>query len=140
MVITLLFEQDDIEIYEFAPPTNDITLNSPMYKTVPSPFAHILVDYRNIRQTMLRRNYADAWNTQAKMVCSYTSNKNMYQVSEGNSISNDWNMPQNRVGLVSDSSLPTEVDQNAYVRDALTETITNSKKADHKPVFVNGLW
>ncbi|NDC90154.1 MAG: hypothetical protein EB075_15370, partial [Bacteroidetes bacterium] len=119
----------------FVTPNNSVTASSMMYSTVPSPFSHILVDYRNLRRALLRRSYADAWNTQAKLVCSYTSQKNMYSVNEGNVITaSDWNTPQNRTNLLSDSNLPTEVDQNAYVRDALMENMTYSKETDHKPL------
>lgn len=62
--------EDDIEIYEFMQPTNSVTRCSVLYGSVPSPLAHILVDYRNIRQTLMRQAYADAYNTQAsKNVC-----------------------------------------------------------------------
>ena len=70
---------------------------------------------------MLRRNYADAWNTQAKFVCSYASQKNMYQVNEGQPIVDDWDYPQNRLGIATDSNLPADVEQNALVRDELME-------------------
>lgn len=57
--------EDDVEIYEYLPPTNSITRFSLLYGTVPSPLSHILIDYRNIRTTLIRQAYADAYNTQA---------------------------------------------------------------------------
>lgn len=54
-----------MEIYEYLPPTNSITRFSLLYGTVPSPLSHILIDYRNIRTTLIRQAYADAYNTQA---------------------------------------------------------------------------
>lgn len=125
--------ENDVEIYEFIPPSNNITHNSLLYRTVPSPMAHILNDYRNLRQAMIRRGFADSWNTQAKMVCSYQSAKNPYGVSEGNPITNDWAVPQNRLGLTTDTNLPGEIEQNAYARDAITETLVSSKESMHRP-------
>ena len=126
--------EEDIEIYEYIHPSADVTLNSILYRTVPSPMSHILIDYRNLRHAMIRREYADNWNTQSKMVCSYSAQKNIYSVNEGNPIINDWSMPQNRLGLPNDRDLPTELDQNAYTRDAITEQVVGSKDAVHKPV------
>lgn len=126
--------EDEVEIYEYIQPNRDVTYHSTVYRTVSSPLAHVLNDYRNLRRTMIQREYADTWNTQAKMVCSYASTKNNYNISEGNPISNDWVTPQNRLGLTTDTNIPSEIEQNAYVRDAVTETIVGSKSAAHKPV------
>ena len=135
LIVSSNCTERDIELYEYVSPTNDITLNSPMYQTVPSPMAHILVDYRNLRQAMLRRNYADAWNTQAKLVVSYQSSKNMYEVNEGQTISNDWDYPQNQIGVATDSNLPADVEQNLLVRDELLERMKDAKTVDHKPII-----
>jgi hypothetical protein len=43
-------------------------------------------------------------------------------------------MPQNRLGLTTDTNIPAEIEQNAYTRDAVLETIVNSKQESHKPV------
>lgn len=69
------------------------------------------------------------------MICSYTNTKSQYNLSEGNPITNDWVMPQNRLGLTTDTNLPSEIEQNAYVRDAVTETIISSKNQPHKPTI-----
>lgn len=128
-------EEADVEIFEYIQPNKDVTLNSPLYSTVSSPLAHIIHDYRAMRRAMIQREYADTWNTQAKMVCSYTSDKNQWNISEGNPITGDsWTMPQNRLGLTTDTNLPIEIEQNAYARDAVMETITSSKHERHKPV------
>lgn len=55
-----------MEIYEFQQPTNNITHCSVLYGSIPSPLAHILVDYRNMRQAQMRQAYADAYNTQVR--------------------------------------------------------------------------
>lgn len=128
--------RQDVEIYEFVCPTYNVSLNSAMYSTVPSPLSNIIVDYKALREAVLRRNYADAWNTQAKLICSYTSQRNAYHVSEGNPITapNDWDYPQNRLGITTDSNLPSDMEQNAFVRDHLFETMLQGKPVDHKPV------
>lgn len=118
--------EDEVEIYEFVAPTNSVTRSSVLYGSVPSPLAHILVDYRNMRQAQLRQAHADAFNTQAKLICSYSTQKNMYALSEGNPILNTsgaglggggdpWG-PQQRLGLTMDTNLPTEIESNAYTR------------------------
>jgi len=112
--------EDDVEIYEYMAPTNSITRFSLLYGTVPTPLSHILIDYRNIRTTLIRQAYADSYNTQAKMICSYNASKNMYNISEGNPILNGegWT-PQQRLGILTDSNLPSEIESNAYTRCVL---------------------
>jgi hypothetical protein len=83
---------------------------------------------------MTRAEHADEWNTQGKFVCSYASQNNMYNMNEGNPITNDWSVPQNRLGGVSDADLPTEMEQNVYVRDAVMERVVASKPGSHVPV------
>ena len=77
---------------------------------------------------------AKSW--QAKLICSYSAPRNMYNVSEGGPILNaeGW-APQQRMGMQSDSNLPSEMEANAYTRDAVTETVVASKAAEHKPVI-----
>lgn len=43
-------------------------------------------------------------------------------------------MPQNRLGIANDEYLPSDMDQNAYTRDAVTETVVHAKNDTHKPV------
>ena len=127
--------EDEVEIYEYMAPTNSITRHSLLYGTVPSPLSHLLIDYRNIRTTLIRQAYADSYNTQAKMICSYSAGKNMYNLSEGNPILNaeGWT-PQQRLGILTDTNLPSEIESNAYTRDAIAETVVGSKAVEHKPV------
>ena len=53
------------------PAKYEISMNSMMYATVPSPLAHLLVDYKNLRQAQIRRSHADSWNTQAHLITTY---------------------------------------------------------------------
>jgi hypothetical protein len=124
--------EEDIEIYEYTPPTNNISEKSSIHQTVMSPLAHILMDYKHLRSLGKQIAYADAWNSQAKFICSYQTTSDKYNINEGNPIRNDW-MPQNRIGGVSDQNIPCEVEQNAYVRDAVLEKIVSSKNTEHPP-------
>ena len=127
--------EDDVEIYEYIAPTNSVTRFSVLYGTVPSPLSHILIDYRNIRTTLIRQAYADCYNTQARLICSYSATKSPYNLSEGNPILNGegW-APQQRFGFSTDNNLPVETEANAYTRDAVTETIIGAKVSEHKPI------
>jgi hypothetical protein len=128
--------EEDVEIYEYVAPTNSIARSSVLYGTVPSPLSHILVDYRNIRTTQIRLAHADAFNLQAKLICSFASQVNKYNLSEGNPIvsSESW-APQQRMGTFSDTHLPTEMEANAFTRDVITENLVAGKPGvEHKPV------
>lgn len=133
--------EEEVEIYEYIQPNNNITRMSVLYGTVPSPLAHLLVDYRNIRQAQIRQSFADAYNTQAKFICSYAANKGSkyaddaserVQFPENSSLIGAWN-PQQRSGLLNDNNLPQEQESNAFARDFLTQQIVDSKLTDHKP-------
>jgi len=63
--------EDDVQIYMSTNPSLDISVNSPLSSTVSSPLAHILTDYRNLRNAQLRRSYADAWNTTAHIISTF---------------------------------------------------------------------
>jgi hypothetical protein len=124
--------EEDIEIYEYMAPTNNINEKSSIHQTVMSPLAHILMDYKHLRGLGMQIAHADAWNSQAKFICSYQSSADKYSINEGNPIRNDW-MPQNRIGHVSDQNIPSETEQNAYVRDAVLEKIVGAKDTPHAP-------
>jgi hypothetical protein len=61
----------DVEIFVHTPPALDVSVNSMLYATVPSPLSHVLIDYKNLRQAQIRRSHADAWNTTAKLICAF---------------------------------------------------------------------
>ena len=52
-------------------PSLDVSVNSIMSATVPSPLAHILADYKNLRNAQPRRSYADEWNTTAHNISTF---------------------------------------------------------------------
>ena len=66
-----VFKEEDVDIYVFIVPSLDIMNNSMLYATVPSPLAHLLTDYKALRQGQIRRSHADAWNTTAKVITEF---------------------------------------------------------------------
>jgi hypothetical protein len=65
------FKEDDVNIYVHTIPALDIMNHSMLYATVVSPLAHILTEYKALRQGQLRRAHADAWNTTAKIITQF---------------------------------------------------------------------
>jgi hypothetical protein len=63
-----------VSIYITSPPALDVSTNSSLYATVPSPLAYILTDYKNLREAQKRRSHADAWNTTARIVSTFKPN------------------------------------------------------------------
>lgn len=47
---------EEVYIYDYISAKYDICANSMMYATVVSPIAHLLVDYKNLRQAQIRRS------------------------------------------------------------------------------------
>jgi hypothetical protein len=64
-------KEEDVEVYMASSPSLDVSVNSVLSSTVPSPLAHILADYKNLRNAQLRRSYADAWNTTAHIISTF---------------------------------------------------------------------
>jgi hypothetical protein len=66
--------EEDVTIYISTPPALDVTSNSSLYATVPSPLSYLLTDYKNMREAQKRRSHADAWNTTARLVSTFKPN------------------------------------------------------------------
>jgi hypothetical protein len=66
--------QEDVNVYIYANPSLNVNNNSVMSATVPSPLAHVLTDYKNLRSAQLRRSYADSWNTTAHFISTFKPN------------------------------------------------------------------
>jgi hypothetical protein len=64
-------KEEDINVFMTSNPGLDVNVNSTLYATVSSPLAHLLTDYRNLRNAQLRRSYADAWNTTAHLISTF---------------------------------------------------------------------
>ena len=63
--------EEDISIYISTPPSLDISVNSGIFATVPSPLSYLLTDYKNLREAQKRRSHADAWNTTARILSTF---------------------------------------------------------------------
>jgi hypothetical protein len=63
--------EEDVFIFTTTPPALDVSVNSNLNATVPSPLAYLLVDYKNLREAQKRRSHADAWNTTARIVSTF---------------------------------------------------------------------
>ena len=66
--------QEDVNVYIYSNPSLNVNNNSVMSATVPSPLAHVLTDYKNLRSAQLRRSYADSWNTTAHFISTFKPN------------------------------------------------------------------
>ena len=67
-------KREDVHVYIYASPAFNVSTNSVMTATVPSPIAHVLTDYKNLRSAQLRRSYADSWNTTAHIISTFKPN------------------------------------------------------------------
>jgi hypothetical protein len=63
--------EEDIIVFVSTPPALDISVNSNIHATVPSPLAYLLIDYKNLREAQRRRAHADAWNTTARILSTF---------------------------------------------------------------------
>jgi hypothetical protein len=66
--------EEDVHISVVTPPGLDVSVNSNLYASVPSPMGHLIVDYKNLREAQKRRSHADAWNTTARLVTTFRPN------------------------------------------------------------------
>jgi hypothetical protein len=66
--------EEDVNVYIHTTPALNISVNSAMSATVPSPISHVLTDYKNLRNAQIRRSYADAWNTTAQLISTFKPN------------------------------------------------------------------
>jgi hypothetical protein len=63
--------EEDVVLHITTPPALDVSVNSSLHATVPSPLASLLTDYKNLREAQKRRSHADAWNTTARLVSTF---------------------------------------------------------------------
>ena len=66
--------EEDVQVFITTPPPLDVSTNSSLYATVPSPLSYLLSDYKNLREAQKRRSHADAWNTTARIVSTFKPN------------------------------------------------------------------
>ena len=67
-------KEEDVNVYISTPPCLNISINSNILATVPSPLAHLLCDYKNLREAQIRRSHADSWNTTARVISTFKPN------------------------------------------------------------------
>ena len=72
LVHSVNVKPENVYIYEYSPPALGVSTGSFLHSTVSSPMSQLLVEYKELRQAQIRRTYADAWNTTAKLICKYT--------------------------------------------------------------------
>ena len=63
--------EEDVSIFICTPPSLDISVNSSIHATVPSPLCYLINDYKNLREAQRRRSHADAWNTTARILTTF---------------------------------------------------------------------
>ena len=68
--IQLNIKEVPYTITEWVQPSYNVTEGSILHATVPTPLAHLIEEYKILRETMRRYHHADAWNTTARLVVS----------------------------------------------------------------------
>jgi hypothetical protein len=66
-------KRTDVFIFEVTQPTWNIAQGSQLRACYPSPLAHLVADYKNMRTAMINKAHADAWNTQAHIITKQQS-------------------------------------------------------------------
>jgi hypothetical protein len=61
-------KRQDVFIFETTPPAWNITQGSSVSSSYPSPLAHLIPDYKNLRTALKNSAYADEWNSQAHII------------------------------------------------------------------------
>ena len=62
--------KEDVFVFDTSNADLHVSGSSNIFATVPSPLSHLLIDYKNLRDAQVRRSYADAWNTTARIFTS----------------------------------------------------------------------
>ena len=68
--IELGIEEVPFHVTEWVQPTLNVTESSILHATVQTPLAHLIEEYKILRETMKRHHHADAWNTTARIIVS----------------------------------------------------------------------
>jgi hypothetical protein len=69
-------KREDVFIFETTNPSWNITQGSRMSSSYPSPLAHLISDYKNLRVALKNRAYADEWNSHAHIITKQQSQTN----------------------------------------------------------------
>ena len=68
--IQLVVKDVPFHVTEWIQPSFNVTEGSILHATVQTPLAHLIEEYRILRDTIRRYHHADAWNTTARIVVS----------------------------------------------------------------------
>jgi hypothetical protein len=68
--IQLIVKDVPFHVTEWIQPNFNVNEGSILHATVQTPLAHLIEEYRILRETMRRYHHADAWNTTARIVVS----------------------------------------------------------------------
>ena len=68
--IQLVVKDIPFHVTEWVQPSFNVTEGSILHATVQTPLAHLIEEYRILRDTVRRYHHADAWNTTARIVVS----------------------------------------------------------------------
>ncbi len=68
--IQLVVKDVPFHVTEWVQPNFNVNEGSILHATVQSPLAHLIEEYRILRETIKRYHHADAWNTTARIVVS----------------------------------------------------------------------
>jgi hypothetical protein len=68
--IQLVVKDVPFHVTEWVQPSFNVTEGSILHATVQTPLAHLIEEYRILRDTVRRYHHADAWNTTARIVVS----------------------------------------------------------------------
>lgn len=66
--IQLGIEEVPFQVTEWVQPSFNVTENSLLHATVQTPLAHLIEEYKILRETQKRHHHADAWNTTARII------------------------------------------------------------------------
>lgn len=123
----------DVNVYVHTPPALDISVNSMLYATVPSPLSHVLIDYKNMRQAQIRRSHADAWNTTAKLICTFKPNVRVQEDPSSSLMDfadDSYYQPGMHFGI---PVMPPLAATNLWTRDAQVRRQFESAPGTHQP-------
>jgi hypothetical protein len=124
-ITNMPYTEDDVELFEVFP--------TAIYdqSKLSTPLGVIPRDYYDIRQAKYRLDYADNWNMRARLINSYVPMKDMYKLNESSVMFSDCFRPESDAA---DTNLSTDIQINAYTRDAITRDLCASVDASHVPV------
>ena len=125
-------KEEDIHVYIHTNPSYNVSNNSILSATVPSPLAHVLTDYKNLRNAQIRRSYADAWNTTAHMITTFRPAVKVQDDPDAALM--DFQDPSNfDPPLLGKNYFPNYMARNWFERDMLIKRQMDRPGTAHRP-------